>query len=52
MKQLVFQWKNLLDDSSEYKKAKRVNRNAVEKQLTMNIKMYFWPKNVWDISCV
>ena len=39
----------LVDDSSEHKNAKGVNKKVVA---TMNIKMFCWMKNVWDIQWI
>ena len=39
----------LIDDSSEYKKAKGVIKMLLQQQVIMNIKMLCWIISIWDI---
>ena len=42
----------LVDDNSKHKKTKCVNKNVVAAIGQMNIKMFCWKRNVWDIQWI
>ena len=42
----------MVDDNSELRKAKGLNKNVEPQKVIMNIKMFCWIRNVWDIQWI